>query len=92
VTCFLCSKSLDGWEPGDDPVSEHYRHSPDCGWAITAEILHSQDQNFTCDPHSDQSALGRLQTFGDGVWPHPDTGNLSVVNVRMPYCSVPRRD
>ncbi|XP_033120397.1 baculoviral IAP repeat-containing protein 5-like [Anneissia japonica] len=30
VKCFMCQKELDGWEPNDDPMSEHKRHSPNC--------------------------------------------------------------
>ncbi|XP_037945043.1 baculoviral IAP repeat-containing protein 5-like [Teleopsis dalmanni] len=30
VTCFLCTKSLDGWEPTDDPWKEHAKHAPQC--------------------------------------------------------------
>ncbi|XP_071962614.1 baculoviral IAP repeat-containing protein 5-like [Antedon mediterranea] len=30
VKCFLCFKELDGWEPDDNPMSEHKRHSPNC--------------------------------------------------------------
>ncbi|KAL8583292.1 hypothetical protein ACOMHN_043069 [Nucella lapillus] len=28
--CFACYKELDGWEPNDDPWSEHKKHSPAC--------------------------------------------------------------
>lgn len=30
VACFLCGKELDGWEPEDDPWSEHKKHAPQC--------------------------------------------------------------
>lgn len=30
VQCFLCHKSLDGWEPNDDPWLEHLSHSSKC--------------------------------------------------------------
>ncbi|KAL3877777.1 hypothetical protein ACJMK2_035430 [Sinanodonta woodiana] len=30
VCCFLCFKELDGWEPDDDPWTEHNKHSPKC--------------------------------------------------------------
>lgn len=33
VQCFLCEKSLDGWEPDDDPWAEHLRHSSNCEFA-----------------------------------------------------------
>lgn len=30
VTCQFCLKSLEGWEPNDDPLVEHYLHSKKC--------------------------------------------------------------
>lgn len=33
VECFLCQKTLDGWEENDDPWSEHLKHSPNCQFA-----------------------------------------------------------
>ncbi|KAJ1979381.1 GTP-binding nuclear protein gsp1/Ran [Dimargaris xerosporica] len=34
VQCFLCHKSLDGWEAADDPFVEHLEHSGECPWAL----------------------------------------------------------
>lgn len=33
VQCFLCGKSLDGWEEEDDPWLEHKKHSSECKFA-----------------------------------------------------------
>lgn len=33
VQCFLCGKTLDGWEPTDDPWGEHIKHSSNCQFA-----------------------------------------------------------
>ncbi|KAJ8265543.1 hypothetical protein COCON_G00146420 [Conger conger] len=30
--CFFCLKELEGWEPTDDPWSEHAKRSPNCGF------------------------------------------------------------
>ncbi|KAI8628206.1 hypothetical protein F5Y19DRAFT_145055 [Xylariaceae sp. FL1651] len=30
ATCTYCQLALDGWEPKDNPMDEHYRRSPDC--------------------------------------------------------------
>ncbi|KAI1386623.1 uncharacterized protein F4822DRAFT_410694, partial [Hypoxylon trugodes] len=30
ATCTYCSLALDGWEPKDNPLDEHYKRSPDC--------------------------------------------------------------
>ncbi|CAD7014269.1 unnamed protein product [Ceratitis capitata] len=32
VTCFVCNKTLDGWEPTDDPWKEHAKHAPQCNF------------------------------------------------------------
>lgn len=40
VQCFLCEKSLDGWEATDDPWAEHSKHSPDC---LFAQLMSPED-------------------------------------------------
>ncbi|KAI3332419.1 hypothetical protein HD806DRAFT_194051 [Xylariaceae sp. AK1471] len=30
ATCTYCQLALDGWEPKDNPMDEHYRRSPEC--------------------------------------------------------------
>nr|Q804H7.2 RecName: Full=Baculoviral IAP repeat-containing protein 5.2-B; AltName: Full=Survivin in Xenopus; Short=SIX; AltName: Full=Survivin2-B; Short=XSurvivin2B [Xenopus laevis]AAI69762.1 SIX [Xenopus laevis]AAI69764.1 SIX [Xenopus laevis] len=30
VKCFFCLKELEGWQPEDDPMDEHKKHSPSC--------------------------------------------------------------
>ncbi|XP_053963847.1 baculoviral IAP repeat-containing protein 5.2 [Anastrepha ludens] len=32
VTCYVCNKTLDGWEPTDDPWKEHSKHAPQCNF------------------------------------------------------------
>ena len=35
VTCFMCKKSLGGWEPDDDPFTIHYDKCRNtCAWAV----------------------------------------------------------
>jgi hypothetical protein len=69
VACFLCRKSLDGWEKGDDPLVEHLKHSPDCGWAIAA-MIERQDGEFSEEyPCSNRMIEARKATFAD-KWPH----------------------
>lgn len=71
VMCFLCEKSLDGWEPSDNPAVEHARHSPDCGWAINICIgERSDDTNREEeDPLSERMIEARTATFMES-WPH----------------------
>lgn len=33
VSCFVCGKILDGWEPSDCPWFEHHKHAPQCKFA-----------------------------------------------------------
>ncbi|XP_069511348.1 baculoviral IAP repeat-containing protein 5 isoform X2 [Ambystoma mexicanum] len=30
--CFFCFKELEGWEPDDDPLEEHKKHSSACAF------------------------------------------------------------
>ncbi|XP_053560979.1 baculoviral IAP repeat-containing protein 5.1-like [Bombina bombina] len=30
--CFFCLKELEGWEPDDDPWTEHFKRSANCGF------------------------------------------------------------
>ncbi|XP_029891762.1 baculoviral IAP repeat-containing protein 5 isoform X2 [Aquila chrysaetos chrysaetos] len=30
--CFFCFKELEGWEPDDDPLEEHQKHSAGCAF------------------------------------------------------------
>uniref|UniRef100_A0A3Q2SMY9 Baculoviral IAP repeat-containing protein 5.1-A-like n=1 Tax=Fundulus heteroclitus TaxID=8078 RepID=A0A3Q2SMY9_FUNHE len=32
--CFFCLLELEGWEPDDDPGSEHGKRSPNCGFLL----------------------------------------------------------
>ena len=75
VTCFLCDKALDGWEPNDEPAVEHLAHVPDCGWAINMGVeLRSQNTSSDVvtdeeDPRGSKMTEARRATFADH-WPH----------------------
>lgn len=67
VVCFLCKKSLDGWNANDNPVKEHIEHSRQCGWAILkyAKICDKERNCFSERELQD----AREATFGHW-WPH----------------------
>ncbi|KIW18516.1 hypothetical protein PV08_02804 [Exophiala spinifera] len=69
--CFMCGRFLDGWEPDDDPIQEHLKHSSDCPWAILMDAAQntSLDVNNMDDPTGEHHAGARRATFGIG-WPH----------------------
>ncbi|KAI9882107.1 MAG: hypothetical protein M1823_006147 [Watsoniomyces obsoletus] len=71
VTCFMCKKSLDGWEPHDDPALEHLTHSRDCPWAMLACASKADDlpHDLYEDPVGEAMAEARRATFADR-WPH----------------------
>ncbi|KAM0325818.1 hypothetical protein ACHAQA_007120 [Verticillium albo-atrum] len=69
VQCFLCNKSLDGWEEGDDPLDEHVKHAPQCGWAICAAIEAGYGVFGKEDPNLPHMIEARKATFA-GLWPH----------------------
>lgn len=89
VKCFLCDKSLDGWEQGDDPLVEHLRHSKDCGWAVVAtakaQLLEGKK---TLPPNGIALTNARAMTFGAGLWPHEGqaSGSLNIAKVRLLPC------
>jgi len=37
--CWVCHKELDGWEPTDDPLVEHKKHSKDCPFLALSNRL-----------------------------------------------------
>lgn len=69
--CYLCDRQLGGWEPDDDPIEEHMKHSPECGWAIlmTAARDVKQDADAMEDPTGQLLEDARRATFAIG-WPH----------------------
>ncbi|KAJ9640962.1 hypothetical protein H2199_005630 [Coniosporium tulheliwenetii] len=71
VTCFICKRSLDGWEPEDVPAVEHLNHSPNCAWAINVCISYRSDDpdRIEEDPMEDKYVQARRATFQDS-WPH----------------------
>jgi hypothetical protein len=67
--CFLCDKQLDGWEEDDDPLAEHLKHVPDCGWAIVAAVEAELGQYARLHPLDPQMIQARKATFA-GKWPY----------------------
>ncbi|KAI1002905.1 hypothetical protein K3495_g5299 [Podosphaera aphanis] len=69
VACFLCHRALDGWEESDDPLTEHLKHSPNCGWAITATIEKLNGYLKEENPSGPKMVEARKATFAE-KWPH----------------------
>ncbi|PGH07129.1 hypothetical protein GX51_01916 [Blastomyces parvus] len=70
VACFLCERALDGWEEDDDPVTEHLRHSSECGWAIMMDIVRRFSNPAEIeDPTNARIVEARRATFAS-MWPH----------------------
>ncbi|XP_069706483.1 baculoviral IAP repeat-containing protein 5-like [Phaenicophaeus curvirostris] len=36
--CFFCFKELEGWEPDDDPLEEHKKHSAGCAFLSLQKV------------------------------------------------------
>lgn len=74
VQCFMCNVKLDGWEPADDPISEHLAHSDSCAWATSISVIRDEDSQQAPeqrDPLSEEMAAARHATFQSGNgWPH----------------------
>ncbi|KAI6785229.1 uncharacterized protein J7T54_006871 [Emericellopsis cladophorae] len=69
VACYLCHKSMDGWEEGDDPLIEHLKHSTSCGWAICAAVESEVEGFAQAHPAEKDMVEARKATFA-GRWPH----------------------
>ena len=69
TVCFLCQRSIDGWEKGDVPVNEHLKLSQDCGWAIVASIDMENSEASEENPLSERMIEARKATFNN-QWPH----------------------
>lgn len=69
----MCKKSLDGWDPEDNPAVEHLNHVPNCGWAININIeQRNQDtERMEEDPLCEKLMNARRATFRD-AWPHDE--------------------
>ncbi|ORX90114.1 inhibitor of apoptosis repeat-containing protein [Basidiobolus meristosporus CBS 931.73] len=76
--CFLCHKSLGGWEEEDNPVTEHISHAPYCAWAkLLCSRLYVESsaiplKDFAEDeylPTSSAMEAARAATFQE-FWPH----------------------
>jgi hypothetical protein len=72
VQCFLCSVVVEKWVPGDVPVEEHLKHSPDCSFAkIVAQRKIQWERHST--PYAEATAESmttyeqRLASFKN--WP-----------------------
>lgn len=69
AVCFLCKKSLADWEPNDNPLEEHLKHNPECGWAITAAVEANLGEYAEEDPRDPVLMEARKATFANR-WPH----------------------
>ncbi|PGH09212.1 hypothetical protein AJ79_05741 [Helicocarpus griseus UAMH5409] len=70
AACFQCERALDGWEEEDDPITEHLKHSNECGWAIMMDIVRQSSNPAEIeDPTSPRIVEARRATFGSR-WPH----------------------
>ncbi|KAK8119382.1 uncharacterized protein PG998_004008 [Apiospora kogelbergensis] len=69
VVCYLCHARIGGWEDDDNPIEEHLRLSPHCGWAIVTAIEAGLGDYNMDDPSHPDMMEARKQTFALR-WPH----------------------
>lgn len=88
VACFLCHKALDGWEEDDDPLAEHLKHAPNCGWAIVAAVEAEVGDFATLHPLDPKMIEARKATFA-GKWPYESKKGFKckTKQVSGPPCS-----
>ncbi|KAK0391313.1 hypothetical protein NLU13_0814 [Sarocladium strictum] len=47
ATCVYCQLALDGWEPNDKPLDEHYKRAPNCPFFTLASQTHGASKKTT---------------------------------------------
>ncbi|KXJ88209.1 hypothetical protein Micbo1qcDRAFT_197454 [Microdochium bolleyi] len=63
ATCTYCSLALDGWEPKDNPMNEHYKRSPDCKFfALTEQYQQAAPKKAARGKGARSSKASRLST------------------------------
>ncbi|KAI9189335.1 hypothetical protein H9P43_000766 [Blastocladiella emersonii ATCC 22665] len=94
VRCFLCEKSLNGWDPDDDPFAEHFSHASYCAYARAVclptslaardpenPVFHVAD-DYSTFPMSKDMEQAREGTF-TGRWPHQGKRKFFATKNRM---------
>ncbi|KAM9044365.1 baculoviral IAP repeat-containing protein 5 isoform 1-T1 [Megaptera novaeangliae] len=64
--CFFCFKELEGWEPDDDPIEEHKKHSSGCAFLCVKK----QFEELTLSEFlklDKERAKNKIQSPGQGV-------------------------
>ncbi|KAI0764888.1 hypothetical protein C8Q74DRAFT_1318439 [Fomes fomentarius] len=81
VTCFMCRKTLGGWEPDDDPFTIHYDKCRNtCAWAVVrcqrgVGDLSDDISDSTRHPTNKAMEKARLDIAAKVRWPHDTTKN-----------------
>ena len=90
TTCFICAANIDGWEAQDDPLEEHKKFSPHCGWAIVRSIEQNEgaEELGSVDPMSEEMVEARRATF-QGKWPHEEKRGWVCKTQKVCYFNVP---
>ncbi|KAG2752793.1 inhibitor of apoptosis repeat-containing protein [Suillus brevipes Sb2] len=92
VACFLCHKELSDWDEEDDPFLIHWQKcGSTCAWAIVRCGLSediADDGSFVFLnkkrlPTSKAMEKARLQTFGEGLWPHDGQDDHGASSKKM---------
>ncbi|AWP09667.1 putative baculoviral IAP repeat-containing protein 5.1-A-like [Scophthalmus maximus] len=61
--CFFCLIELEGWEPDDDPWTEHVKRSPNCGFlTMNKDFIELTVAEFFCMEKE------RLKVYFRKVW------------------------
>lgn len=77
---------MDGWEAEDNPIEEHLKHSPSCGWAVTAAVEAECDGLEQVDPREARLLEARKATFA-GRWPYESKKAWKCKTKQVRLCS-----
>lgn len=69
VACYMCSCTLDGWQPGDSPWEEHTRHSRMCS-LVRLDLQASREMTFEIGKwrHRGVPGIGTAQMASAGFF------------------------
>lgn len=81
VTCITCHKSLDGWDPEDDPLAEHQSHAPSC--PLMAALRQESASAQECDDTSNHAMPAAKM---DAKHAEADGGDMTVEEYLRALC------
>uniref|UniRef100_A0A673VKR8 Baculoviral IAP repeat-containing protein 5 n=1 Tax=Suricata suricatta TaxID=37032 RepID=A0A673VKR8_SURSU len=67
--CFFCFKELEGWEPDDDPIEEHKKHSSGCAFLSVKKQFEelTLSEFLKLDKERAKNKIGQIRLGADAL-------------------------